>query len=131
MNKGDLSRIMHMKRYCEDIADAVSRFGNSYEVFTNDVHFLNTVSMSIMQIGELSIGITDEFKEATRTQIQWGMMRGMRNRFAHSYAEMGKEDIWETATKDIPVLLSFCERVIEKDELESGKAKKRDDRDAR
>ena len=112
MNKGDLSRIKHMKRYCEDIADAVNRFGNSYEVFTNDIHFLNSVSMSIMQIGELSVGITDEFKEATRTQIQWGLMRGMRNHFAHGYATMEKSDIWETATKDIPNLLNFCERVI-------------------
>jgi len=131
MDKGDLSRIKHIKRYCEDIADAVSRFGDSYEVFTNDIHYLNSVSMSIMQIGELSIGITDEFKEATRTQMQWGLMRGMRNRFAHTYNEMEKDDIWETATKDIPALLSFCERVIEKSALESGKTAKRSDRDAR
>jgi uncharacterized protein with HEPN domain len=51
----------------------------------------------------------------------WAPMKAMRNMFAHAYAAMNKAVIWETATKDIPVLLCFCENVIEKDEREHGK----------
>ena len=114
MDKSDLERVKHMKRYCVDIAATVARFGNSFESFIADIDFFNSVSMSIMQIGELSVGLSDEFKDSTREQMPWGMMKGMKNRFAHVYATMDKDDIWETATRDIPVLLRFCERVIEK-----------------
>ena len=37
----------------------------------------------------------------------------MRNMFAHTYVSMGKDVIWETAIRDIPVLLSFCEQTLE------------------
>jgi len=113
MDKRDLERIRHIKRYCEDIAATIQRFGNSYDVFIRDIDFCNSISMSIMQIGELSGGLSDEFKDATRVQMPWGLIKGMRNRFAHVYATMEKDDIWETATRDIPNLLSFCESVIE------------------
>jgi len=70
--------------------------------------------MSLMQIGELSAGLTDSFKDQTREQVMWAPTKAMRNLFAHVYASMNKEVIWETATKDIPVLHSFCEEVLNK-----------------
>ena len=114
MVKSDLDRIKHIKRYCEDIAGAIKRFGESFEVFSKDVDYCNSVSMSIMQIGELSVNLTDDFKEATRTKMPWGLIRGMRNHFAHGYTTMDRSDIWETAMKDIPNLLTFCDEIIEK-----------------
>jgi len=113
MDKGDIDRIKHMKRYCQDIAGTIERFGDSFEMFSKDIDYYNSISMSIMQIGELVGGLSDEFKDATRAQMPWGLMKGMRNHFAHGYATMDRNDIWETAIKDIPNLLSFCERVIE------------------
>jgi uncharacterized protein with HEPN domain len=68
--------------------------------------------MSIMQIGELVGGLSEEFKSATRSQMPWGMMKGMRNIFAHAYITIGKIDVWETASQDIPNLLRFCDSVI-------------------
>jgi len=102
-----------MKRYCEDIAGAIARFGDSYDIFAQDIDFCNSVSMSIMQIGELSSGLSDAFRDVTRAQMPWGLIRGMRNRFAHVYVTMDKDDIWETAKQDIPNLLRFCESIIE------------------
>jgi uncharacterized protein with HEPN domain len=113
MDRGDIERIKHIKRYCEDIAGTVVRFGNSFETFDGDIDFYNSVSMSIMQIGELANGLSDDFKDATRTQMPWSLMKGMRNIFAHAYATMEKKDIWETATADIPNLLRFCDGIIE------------------
>lgn len=112
MDKGDLERIRHIKQYCEDIAAAIKRFGSSYETFSEDTDFYNSISMSIMQIGELSGNLSDEFKDATREQIPWGLMKGMRNHFAHAYDSMDRSDIWETAAKDIPNLLRFCENTL-------------------
>jgi uncharacterized protein with HEPN domain len=112
MDRGDIERIKHIKRYCEDIAAAIARFGNSFDVFQQDTDFYNSISMSIMQIGELAVGLSQEFQDATREQMPWGLMKGMRNRFAHSYATMDRSDIWETAAADIPNLLRFCDSVL-------------------
>ena len=73
--------------------------------------------MSIMQIGELSIGLSDEFKDATRAQMPWGLIRGMRNMFAHGYGKMDRGVIWDVATNDIPQLLQFCNKTISAKEV--------------
>lgn len=114
MDKSDLDRIKHIKRYCEDVAGTIKRFGDSFETFSQDIDYYNSISMSVMQIGELSSGLSDGFKNSTQAQMPWGLIKGMRNHFAHGYATMDRSDIWETATKDIPNLLSFCEKIIEK-----------------
>jgi uncharacterized protein with HEPN domain len=131
MKKNDHERIFHIKTYCEDIAQSIKRFGDSFDVFSNDVDYFNSVSMSIMQIGELSVGLSDKFKNTTRTQVQWEQIKGMRNRFAHAYTSMIQKDIWETAIRDIPILLHFCNSVLEKDANEQAKAKKPKDHGAR
>jgi len=119
MDKGDLARLKHMKRYCEDVEITVNRFGNTLDVFSKDIDFYNSVSMSIMQIGELANGLSERFRESTREQMPWGLIIGMRNHFAHGYATMDKSDIWETAEKDIPILLEFCAHVIKNSTIKS------------
>jgi uncharacterized protein with HEPN domain len=115
MNKGDLDRIRHIHKYCEDIAKTIERFGNSIEAFLSDIDFYNSLSMSIMQIGELSIGLSEQFKEETKAEIPWVQIKGMRNHFAHGYTVMEKSDVWETALNDIPTLQAFCFRLINKE----------------
>jgi len=62
MNSADIQRIHHIKTYCEDIAETIERFGKDYDPFTRDRDYFNSVSMSMMQIGELSASLSDEFK---------------------------------------------------------------------
>ena len=70
------------------------------------------------RIGELAGGLSDGFKDRTTEQIQWWMIRGMRNLFAHTYAKMDKKIIWDVATLDIPRLLHFCSGIMKKAEEE-------------
>ncbi len=114
MKDSDVQRIQHIKTYCEDITDAIKRFGNDFTIFNNDKDYFNSVSMSLMQIGELSIGLSDDFKERTKAQMPWGLIRGMRNMFAHAYASIDKISIWETAVDNIPELTNFCDSFINK-----------------
>ena len=46
-------------------------------VFTQDKDYFKSVSMSMMQIGELSAGLSDEFKSETQDQMQWGAMKSI------------------------------------------------------
>ena len=108
MNRGDWQRLLHLRTYCEDIAGFIARFGADYETFISDRAYFNAVSMCILQIGELANGLSDEFREETRDRMPWGMIRGMRNWLAHSYAETDEKILWETARNDIPKVLDFC-----------------------
>ena len=107
-----------MKEYCEDIHRTVNRFGNSYEIFSQDIEYRNSISMSIMQIGELTTHLSDEFKEQTGDEIPWRLIKGMRNHFAHGYAYMETKDIFETAIEDIPLLEKKFEEVLQNYDLE-------------
>jgi len=112
MDKKDIQRIRHIKEYCEEINETVHRYGNDYGVFENDKDFYKSIAMSLFQIGELTVNLSEEFKETTKEQIPWSAIRGLRNIFAHDYGRINKKFIWETATSDVKELLEFCEGVI-------------------
>jgi uncharacterized protein with HEPN domain len=112
MTGGDIQRLQHIKTYCEDIAETITRFGKDYDIFARDKDYFKSVSMSMMQIGELSSVLSDAFKTETSNQMQWGAIKGMRNMFAHAYAAMNKEAIWESAIRDVPGLLKFCDNAL-------------------
>ena len=131
MDNSDFQRIQHIRECCEDVARAVKRFGAEQEIFLSDVDYYKSVSMSIMQIGELSVGLSDDFKTETENQMQWALIRGMRNMFAHTYAKMDKITIWDVATRDIPNLQHFCDNIIEKNVPERDRVIQSPERDER
>lgn len=108
----DLQRIQHIYDYCMEIEKTIARYGNDFSIFDMDTDYQRSVSFSILQIGELSGGLTQEYRARTSSQIQWGPMKGMRNLVAHNYGSMSREIIWETATMDIPVLKEFCRKEL-------------------
>lgn len=110
----DLQRIKHIRDYCVAIAETIQRYGNSFDVYAADADYQRSVSFSILQIGELSAGLSPEYKQETATRVQWGPMKAMRNLVAHNYGKMDQSIIWETASVDIPALLQFCNEQIDK-----------------
>jgi len=113
MNNGDIQRIQHIITYCEDIAGTLVRFGQDYDIFVEDKDYFKSVSMSMMQIGALSVALSDDFKSATCDQIPWSAIKGMRNMYVHAYAAMNKEIIWASAVSDIPKLMGFCCKILD------------------
>jgi uncharacterized protein with HEPN domain len=118
MQSPDVQRIQHIKRYCEDIANFVERFGG-YQQFITDRAYHNATCMCILQIGELANGLSPEFREKTKESMQWGLIRGMRNWVAHLYHKMDNEIIWETITSSIPQMNDFCDAILEQVQVQS------------
>lgn len=112
MDNKDLQYLAHIRAHCQDIVMFIERFGNDFNVFTQDRAFFNAVAMSIMQIGELSNGLSDAFQEDTKDQMPWKDIRGMRNLLAHSYGEADESIVWDTAIQNIPELLDFCNSIL-------------------
>ena len=71
----DLQRIEHIREYCAAIEGTISRYGRSFEIFDADPDYQRSVSFSILQIGELSVGLSQAFKEQTAARIQWAPSR--------------------------------------------------------
>lgn len=108
----DLQRIKHIRDYCTEIEKTVTRYGRAFAIFDSDPDYQRSVPFSILQIGELSGGLSQEYRQATADRVQWGPIKGMRNLVAHNYGSMSREIIWETATTDIPALKRFCEEQL-------------------
>jgi uncharacterized protein with HEPN domain len=112
MKERDIQILEHVRDYCEEIAGTISRYGQDFDIFFADRDYYKSISMSLMQIGELSNKLSDEFKDSTRNRMPWSFIKGMRNMFAHEYHEMSHDVIWEAACKDAPELAKFCEEVL-------------------
>ena len=113
MLQPDLQRIAHIRDYCVEIEKTIARYGNSFEIFDTDSDYQRSVSFCILQIGELSGGLSLEYRQATASQMQWGPIKGMRNLVAHNYGNMSRNIIWETAIMDIPALKAFCQKQLD------------------
>lgn len=83
----DLQRIRHILDYCEEIQKTILRCGDTFEHFDQDADFQRSVSFSILQIGELSGGLSEEFRKATCDRVQWGPHEG--------YAQSGGTQLWQ------------------------------------
>jgi uncharacterized protein with HEPN domain len=99
-----------------DINQFMERFGG-YQQLNTDRAYHSAVCLCILQIGELSNGLSSEFREETKDDIQWALIRGMRNWVAHAYKQMDNEIIWDTISDSIPVLEKFCDKIIEQGQM--------------
>lgn len=113
----DLQRIAHIREYCINIQDALTRFGASFEQFKNDLAFQQSVAFCVLQIGELCGGLSEEYRKKTVGEIQWNAIRGLRNIVAHAYSSIKLDVLWDIVTSDIPALKQFCDRQLSETEL--------------
>jgi uncharacterized protein with HEPN domain len=110
MNDRDKNIIRQIIGYCLKINAAVVRFGDKYEAFSNDEVYRDVCAMYILQIGELTTLLSDNFK-SVHTGIPWNEIKAMRNIVAHGYGKITVSTLWETVQMDIPALKVYCEGI--------------------
>ena len=113
MKKKAADILEHIRHYCIDVQETLERFGKDKSIFETDKDFRNSICMSLLQIGELTGHLPEDFREATKATIYWPAIKGMRNLFAHNYGALDIDLVWETAVGDIPMLLEFCNKTVE------------------
>ena len=94
----DAQILAHILEYCNRIEKTLSRFGREFDVFLDDQDYMDSVSMNLLQIGELAGKFSDAYVQKTKPQMDWRAIKNMRNMFAHDYGSMDKDRIWQTAT---------------------------------
>jgi uncharacterized protein with HEPN domain len=104
--------LRHIISYCNEISEAIQRFGEDYAVFAKDSVYKNATALCVLQIGELTTHLTNDFKQ-TYTGIPWTQIKALRNVVAHNYGKIDDESLWETITSDIPKLKDYCSNIIQ------------------
>jgi len=106
----DASVLQKIVRRCDRIASSINRFGGE-DVLKTDEDYKDSAAMNILQIGELTTHLSDEFK-ALHSEIPWQDIKRMRNVAAHGYDKFEHKYMWGTMTEDVPALREFCVRII-------------------
>lgn len=113
MNSRDFQIVKKMIKYCEEIFATHKFFNSSFELFKDSSGFVyrNSITMPIMQIGELAKLLSDDFLKEHNT-ISWREIKGMRDFFAHHYGLMDYNIVWDTSHKDITKLHKYLSKFL-------------------
>lgn len=96
--------------YCDKVKILIERFGASYENFVSDFGYQMACGMCIIQIGELTTRLTEDFKNQN-SEIEWTKIKGLRNIYAHDYESVNLKMILEILTEDIPKLKEDLQKI--------------------
>lgn len=99
----DVSILEQILEYCSDLSDFRKRYGDTLENFLSDKTYQLACNMLILQIGELSIKLSDDIKREI-SDVPWHQVKGLRNYLAHDYGSVRLDNMWDTITNDIPLL---------------------------
>ena len=94
-----------------DIAHAaalVAKFmtGKDKTAFLDDELTQSAVLHQILVLGEAPKRLSLEFRSGY-PDAPWSEMAGMRDKLIHAYEAVDHDEVWSTATKDIPLLLDW------------------------
>ena len=81
----DAQILAHILEYCNRVEKTLSRFGRNFDIFLEDQDYMDSVSMNLLQIGELAGKFSDAYVQETKPQMDWRAIKNMRNMFAHDY----------------------------------------------
>jgi len=98
----------------EDAQDAM-RFADeagSIDVFSSDKMIYKAVVMSILNIGELTKHLPQEYKDE-HNEIPWKNISGMRDIAAHGYHAMNRKIIWDVVINYLPSLARFLKKQLD------------------
>jgi len=99
--KADLAVIEKMIQHCEN----AFRFsdGLTEQDLLQNAKDQYAICMAILQIGELTTRLTDEYKEK-RSEIPWIKIKNVRNIIVHGYGTVDMSLLWVFLNEHMPVL---------------------------
>lgn len=105
----DKGRLEDIKQYAHNVEIILD--GITFDDFVKDIRLYFSVVKNIEVVGEAANMLTKDFKEQ-HPELPWRQIVKMRNVLVHGYAQVSDVDLWETATKDIKVLLTQVESYL-------------------
>ena len=85
--------------------------GMTKEAFLGDLKTQSAVLHQVTVIGEAVKRLSQAFR-ARHPIFPWSLMAGMRDHLIHGYDAVDLEEVWKTATRDIPEVLIKLEPLL-------------------
>ncbi len=79
-----------------------------------DIMFQDACLLSVIQIGELVVLLSDEAKTMA-CEVPWRTIKDTRNVYVHKYGTVDLNAVWVTINQDIPKLKLSCEEILGRD----------------
>ncbi len=92
----------------------------NYEQFCKDEKTIDATVFAISQIGELVKNISKETMKKY-SNIEWNMIKGLRNRIVHDYDGISLKSIWFVLENDLEQLKEDIQMIIDDDKKEKQK----------
>lgn len=86
--------------------------GYAFEDFCKDDKTIDATVFAISQIGELVKNISKETMKQY-SNIEWNMIRGLRNRIVHDYEGINLRSIWVVLQNDVVQLKRDLQNIIQ------------------
>lgn len=107
------------KVYIEDILESIAMIFKYVEnrtefEFLNDFMLQDAVIRRFEIIGEASTKISEGLK-ARHPEVQWRLMKGMRNKLIHEYFGVMPATVYSTIKVDLTILKEQMEALIDKE----------------
>lgn len=92
--------------------------GYTFEKFSNDEKTIDATVFNISQIGELVKNISKETMEKY-SNIEWNMIKGLRNRIVHDYEGISLKNIWFILQNDILELRDSIQKILDNEKIKN------------
>lgn len=109
MQNKEIRSLQKMIEYIEKSVKYVE--GYTYEEFIKDNKTVDATVFNISQIGELVKNVSNETKNKY-TNIEWNMIKGLRNRIIHDYEGINLKSIWYILKNDILELKAELKKIL-------------------
>ncbi len=105
----DKERLLHIRDAATKVGEFVA--GLTEDDFLQSELVQHAVINCLFIIGEAASRISEQTR-ALCPEIEWDVIRGLRNRLAHAYFDINLGLVWYSATKDTPRLLAEVEIIL-------------------
>ena len=102
--------------YIQDIFESISAIltyvGNvSEHEYCTNMMMQDAVNRRFEIIGEAAKNLTEEYK-LKNPQIEWQLIKAMRNKLAHEYFGISNSTVYKTVLMDLPILKEKNEALL-------------------
>jgi uncharacterized protein with HEPN domain len=85
--------------------------GMDKTAFVNDAKTQSAILHQLLVMGEAVKRLSADLR-ARHTNVPWSLIAGMRDNLIHGYDVIDLDEVWKTATTDVPDLLKSLEPLL-------------------